>query len=114
MVTRGLSEPLAGDPSIVEAIEQTRRNTCVLVGLETDVCVAHSALGLMQRGHRVVVVDDATGSPGTGHEFGLQRIRESGGLVLSVKGLFYEWTRTVERASQFRREHPEVPASLSL
>jgi nicotinamidase-related amidase len=30
----------------------------VLVGMETDVCVAHSAIGLMGLGFQVAVVDD--------------------------------------------------------
>ena len=49
------------------------RKTAVLVGLETDVCVAHSALGLLGHGYQVAVVADATGSPGTAHGFGLER-----------------------------------------
>lgn len=105
---------LADDAEILGAIKQTGRGTCVLLGLETDVCVAHSALGLMERAHRVVAVEDATASPGDAHALGLQRIRGSGGLTLSTKSLFFEWTRTVERAIQFRQQHPEIPTSLSL
>jgi hypothetical protein len=33
----------AGNPDILAAIEATGASTAVLVGLETDVCVAHSA-----------------------------------------------------------------------
>src|SRR5436190_12528319 len=38
---------LAADPAILTAVAQAGRRTAVLVGLETDVCVAHSALGLL-------------------------------------------------------------------
>jgi nicotinamidase-related amidase len=93
---------LAADPAILAAVAQTGRKTAVLVGLETDVCVAHSALGLLGHGYQVVVVADATGSPGTAHAFGLERVAKAGALVTSVKSLFYEWMRTVERARQFR------------
>ncbi|MEP7190594.1 MAG: isochorismatase family protein [Roseiflexaceae bacterium] len=93
---------LAADPAILAAIAQTGRKTAVLVGLETDVCVAHSALGLLENGYQVVVVADATGSPGTAHGFGLERAAQAGALLTSVKSLFYEWMRTVERARQFR------------
>lgn len=95
---------LTADPAIYAAVAQARRTTAVLVGLETDVCVAHSALGLLGAGYRVAVVADATGSPGAAHQFGLDRIQRAGGLVLSVKGLFYEWVRTVEQARRFRGE----------
>ncbi len=93
---------LAADPTILAAVAQTGRKTAVLVGLETDVCVAHSALGLLKHGYQVAVVADATGSPGTAHGFGLERAAGAGALVTSVKSLFYEWMRTVERARQFR------------
>jgi nicotinamidase-related amidase len=95
---------LAADPAILVTIAQTGRKTAVLVGLETDVCVAHSALGLLGHGYQVAVVADATGSPGTAHGFGLARAAGAGALVMSVKSLFYEWMRTVERARQFRTE----------
>jgi nicotinamidase-related amidase len=93
---------LSAEPAILAAISQAGRRTAVLVGLETDVCVAHSALGLLRHGYQVAVVADATGSPGTAHGIGLERAANAGALVTNVKSLFYEWMRTVERARQFR------------
>ena len=90
---------LADDAEIFAGVQSTGRRTAVLVGCETDVCVAHSALGLLDREYRVVVVTDAVGSPGDGHGDGLARMRDAGGILLGTKGLFYEWTRTVDRAS---------------
>ena len=55
---------LTGTPEIVERIERTGRRTAVLVGFETDVCVAQSAVGLKELGMRVVAVEDAVFSPG--------------------------------------------------
>ena len=57
---------------------------------------------------RVAVVSDATGSPGTGHTLGLERIREAGAIVLGLKGLYYEWQRTVERADCFRERYTSI------
>jgi nicotinamidase-related amidase len=107
---------LTADPTILAAVAQAQRKTAIVVGLETDVCVAHSALGLLGRGYRVAVVADATGSPGSAHQFGLDRIQRAGGLVVSVKALFYEWVRTVEQARRFRGECPglEVPEDIRL
>jgi nicotinamidase-related amidase len=96
---------LAGDPEIVSAVRDTGRHTTVLVGLETDVCVAQSAIGLRQLGYRVVVVADATGSPGTGHEIGLERVRSAGILVSSAKSIYYELMRTVDAAVEFWEKH---------
>jgi nicotinamidase-related amidase len=97
---------LAHQPDILAAIEQTGRKTAVLIGLETDVCVAQSALGLIEQGYRVVVVADVVGSPQNGQEIGLGRMREAGVVVLSLKSLFYEWMRTVEQVTRFHQECP--------
>jgi nicotinamidase-related amidase len=107
---------LAADPTIRAAVDQARRTTAVLVGLETDVCVAHSALGLLGTGYQVAVVADATGAPGAAHQFGLDRIRGAGGAIVGVKGLFYEWLRTVEQARRFRDVcgHLEAPEGIRL
>lgn len=100
---------LADVPEILSAVERTGRRTAVLVGLETDVCVAHSALGLLDRGYRVAVVRDATASPREGHETGIGRVRDAGGIVVTAKALYYEWARTVERAWAFDELIADVP-----
>jgi len=105
---------LAEDEGILNAVVETGRRTGILVGLETDVCVAHSALGLMRRGFEVVVVADGTGSPGLGHEIGLERVRRAGGLISSVKAVYYEWVRTVAGDRAFFGRKPAVDASDSL
>ena len=89
---------LTGTPEIVERIDATGRDTAVLVGFETDVCVAQSAIGLRERGMRVVVVEDAVFSPGEMHARGLARMTAEGVELNHCKGLAYEWTRTLARS----------------
>ncbi len=98
---------LTSQKDILDEVLKTGRRTAVLVGLETDVCVAHSAIGLMLNGFQVVVLADVTGSPGSGYESGLDRIRGAGALVTSLKGLYYEWIRTVSRCNFMENEHLE-------
>jgi nicotinamidase-related amidase len=101
---------LSASPAILADVLRHGRDTVVLCGLETDVCIAQSALGLVHRGKRVVVVEDAVASPGTGHEQGLGRMSRAGVELIGVKGLGYDWLGTAERASAFnaatRREAP--------
>ena len=97
---------LADDPLVGPAVKATGRRTAVLVGLETDVCVAQSALCLLDQGMRVVVVEDAVASPGTAHAAGLDRMRRAGVIPVVAKQLFYEWMRTVARAAAFSAAHP--------
>ena len=101
---------LAGEPNILTAIRETGRKTLVLIGLETDVCVAQSALGLLQEGFDVVAVADACGSPGSAHDFGLERMRGAGVVITSAKTVFYEWVRTVEGSKKHRARSPGIEA----
>ena len=106
----------ADQPDILAAIADLGRRTAVLVGLETDVCVAHSALGLLDRGYRVAVVDDATHAPGPMHAAGLRRIVGAGAERLHAKSVYYEWLRTLDAARAFEGDHPGLaePPGFSL
>ena len=105
---------LAAQTDILEAVQQTNRKTAILIGYETDVCIAHSALGLIDLGYKVVVVADATGSPGNAHQIGLDRIRGAGGIVVSAKSLYYEWIRTVAKSNEFEGLGIPTPEGMTL
>ncbi|MEU2231450.1 isochorismatase family protein [Streptomyces vietnamensis] len=96
------------NPDIAAAIEATGRTTMILVGIETDICVAHSAIQLHHAGKRVVVVDDAAYSPGQAHERGLRRLAGRGIETLSTKELFYDWVRTIQDADAFHDTHADL------
>ncbi len=101
---------LVGEPDIFDAITKLNRKTAVLVGLETDVCVMQSALGLLQQEFRVVAVTDATASPNTNHQQGLARMQAAGVTLTSTKALFYEWLRTVDAVNAFHHANPDMRA----
>jgi nicotinamidase-related amidase len=100
---------LMSQADIRAAVEATGRDCFVLVGLETDVCIAHSALGLAAAGHRAVVIDDACASPPPHHDHGLRRLRDAGITVTSVKGIFYEWVRDL---ATYRQLKPQLNVAL--
>lgn len=98
---------LAGDPVILNDVRKTNRDIAILVGLETDVCVAQSAIGLLENGYQVVVLEDAVGSPGNSHQYGLSRMRSAGVLLSNVKSLFWEWIRTIDRSQKFYQQYKD-------
>jgi nicotinamidase-related amidase len=100
---------LAATPEILEAVRATERGSAVIVGCETDVCVAQSAIGLQGAGFRCVVVEDATFSPGEMHERGLARIASEGVARNHAKGVTYEWLRSVEDAHEVLGD-PSLPS----
>jgi len=110
---------LAGNPEILADVEASGRNTAILVGTETDVCVSQSALGLMERGYQVVVLKDAIATTAGDGEIGLGRMRDAGAVISSVKAITYEWLRSVQNTIELFEKCPELettelPAGLSL
>jgi nicotinamidase-related amidase len=101
---------LAGSPEIRAAVRDTGRRTAIVVGCETDVCVAQSAIGLVEHGFDCVVVDDATFSPGEMHARGLERLASAGVARNHAKGVTYEWLGTVEEAHRVLGD-PALPAA---
>jgi nicotinamidase-related amidase len=99
---------LVDEPEIVAAVEATGRRTAVIVGAETDVCVAQSAVGLIDRGFQAVVVTDATFSPGAMQDHGLRHAHDAGAELRHAKGVYYEWIRTLDAARAFERDHPDL------
>ena len=98
------------NPDIDRAARSHGRGAIVLVGLETDVCVAHSAIGWREKGLRTVVVHDAVYSAGDGHANGLARLRAEGIELLSAKELYYEWLRDLPTVRAFDAAHPDLAA----
>lgn len=106
---------LCGQPDILEAVRNTGRSECVLVGLETDVCIAHSALGLLDQGFRVAAIEDATASPPPHHDAGLHRMAAGGVILTNTKGIYYEWVRDLATHARVKsRINLPMPASLTL
>ena len=106
---------MAGQAAIVTDVNNTGRGELVMVGLETDVCVAHSAIGLMELGYRVAVIDDATASPPPHHHYGIARVGAAGAVITSVKGIYYEWMRDLATMHRTRAElEGALPPGLTL
>lgn len=106
----------ADEPLVDAAVIDTGRGTVVLVGMETDVCVTHAALGWGERGLRVVVVRDAVFSAGTAHAAGIRRLELEGVTLMSAKQVYYEWLRTLPAVREFDAAHPNLasPPGFSL
>lgn len=89
---------LARTPEILAAVRASGRSTAVMIGCETDVCVAQSAIGLLDAGFETVVVEDASFSPGEMHARGLARLQSAGVALNHAKGITYELLRSVDDA----------------
>jgi len=68
-----------------------RRNTVLLCGMETHICVMQTALGALEQGYLVHVASDAVGSRSEWNwKIGLERMRAAGALISSTEMIIYE------------------------
>jgi nicotinamidase-related amidase len=70
------------------------RNTLLLCGMESHICVMQSALGALNRGFLVHVASDAVGSRTEANwNVGLKRMETAGALISSTETIIYELLR---------------------
>lgn len=74
-----------------EGFNLAGRNQVLICGIEAHVCVAQTALDLLDRGVSVQVVTDATGSRHAGdREVGLRRLDRAGAVLTTVEAALLE------------------------
>jgi nicotinamidase-related amidase len=72
-----------------------RRNTVLLGGMESHICVMQTALGALREGYLVHVASDAVSSRTEWNwKIGLQRMRDAGAVISSTEMIIYEMLRS--------------------
>lgn len=71
------------------------RNTVLLCGMESHICVMQTALGALREGYLVHVASDAVGSRTEWNwKIGLERMRGAGAVLSSTEMMIYELLRS--------------------
>jgi nicotinamidase-related amidase len=71
------------------------RNTILLCGMESHICVMQTALGALREGYLVHVASDAVGSRTEWNwKVGLDRMRDAGAVISSTEMMIYELMRS--------------------
>jgi nicotinamidase-related amidase len=83
-----------GADTFLEELEMLRRPSVVLVGMETHVCVAQTALDLLAAGLHVFLAVDAVAARGAvDHDTALRRLEQAGAVPTTVEAVAFEWLR---------------------
>jgi nicotinamidase-related amidase len=91
----------------VKAIGSSR-NTFILCGIESHICMTQTALGAMDRGYIVHVASDATSSRTPWNwQVGLDRMRASGAVISSTEMIIYELLERSD-SSKFKAMLPHL------
>jgi nicotinamidase-related amidase len=85
---------IANEPKIVTGLEQLGRPRLAVAGSETDVCVLQSALGLIELGYEVFLLEDCVFSSEPNTAPAVARMRQAGAVSCTYKMLYYELLRT--------------------
>ena len=89
----------ADDPRLGAHLDALHRPEIVLCGIETHVCVLHTAADLLAQGRVVVVAADAVASRSEAHrDQALAALRDLGALLLPVESIAMRWTRVAGTA----------------
>ena len=79
-------------PEVVEQFRRAARPKVVLAGIETHVCVLHTALDLLALDFRVYVAVDAVGSRyRIDHDTALRRLEQAGAVLTTAETCAFEW-----------------------
>ena len=85
-------------PQLVEQLYGRKTRHVTLVGIETHVCVAQSALELLGLGFGVQVPADAVASRSKmDWEIALRRLEQAGAVVTTAEAILFEWTERSDR-----------------
>lgn len=86
-----------GSGEFRETVESSGRSSLVLTGVESHICVALTALDLVNAGYNVFVCPDAISSRSVEmHKLGMERMRDSGVMPSHTDTLVYEWLGTAD------------------
>ena len=79
------------NPEIKNAVASKNRRTLLLAGMETHICIFHTALSALHLGYRVHVASDAVSSPRMiDWKVGLKRLEKSGAVLSSTEMIIFE------------------------
>jgi nicotinamidase-related amidase len=79
-------------PSVVETLHRAARPRVVLAGIETHVCVLHTALDLLALDFRLYIPVDAVAARGRlDHDTALRRLEQAGAILTTSETCLFEW-----------------------
>ena len=94
------------EPGFLERLP-TGRDTIVVAGAETHVCVLQTVLGLLGGGFGVAVVADAVGSRyPSDRDAGLRRMAAHGAEIVTAEMVAFEWLESCD--------HPDFKAVIGM
>ncbi len=91
-----------GELSFLEALNKTGKSSIILCGIEAHVCVAQTALILLELGYDVFLVEDAVSSRSkTDKKTAINRMVQAGARPVTVEAVLFELLGSA-KAAEFK------------
>lgn len=85
------SYSIMGDPAIAEALRAFGKKNIVITGIESHICVAQSALDLLEEGYDVFICGDCVSSrKPEDQRLAELRLRDAGAVYTSMEAILFE------------------------
>jgi nicotinamidase-related amidase len=92
----------ASNPEFLSKLSSFGRTQCIVVGIETHICVSQTCLGLQSLNYEVAVCPDAVSArTNDRHKLGMERLRDAGIVPVHTEAIAYEWMHSADD-SRFR------------
>ncbi len=84
-----------GNKDFIKMLEDSKKKTLILTGIETHICVLQTAMDALEKGYKVVVPYDAVSSQiRSDHEWALRVLESEGVIVLPSESIVYSILRS--------------------
>jgi len=82
------------EPGVIDVLESTRKDFIILAGIESHVCVLQTALDLLERGFKPVLIEDCVSSRKRDDKTtAIQRMGKEGVIITSYESILFELCR---------------------
>ncbi len=82
------------EPGVIDGLERTGKDFIVLAGIESHVCVLQTALDLLEKGFKPVVIEDCVSSRKKDDKTNaIHRMRQDGVIITSNESILFELCR---------------------
>jgi nicotinamidase-related amidase len=86
-------------PEFTEELERHDRDSTVVCGVETHICVLQTALDVIEGLSDVEVASDACAArTDSAHQSGIDRMRDEELVIIHTESLLYQWLGTAEHS----------------
>jgi len=89
-----MSFSCCGNPDVEATVLKKNRHQAIVFGIEAHVCVQQTVLDLIDRGQKVVVVDDCVSSRSANDaRVAIERMRQAGAVISTMESVLFELLR---------------------